>query len=387
MAIRVNPELIDDLVGYGAEDVQLCYHCGNCSAVCPHADEFNVFPRRPLRYLQMGLERKLETALDPWLCYYCGQCSDQCPRGAEPGETMMSLRRWLISRYDVTGIARLFYKSTRTEWAAVIVVALLTGIFFLSFGFWQGDIHVYDGTNAFLPSSFIHAFDLSLGALVALFIGISAWRFWRFSMGGKNGEKVPWWLYIKKIYLLPWHFFTQKRYADCEKKTTKRIYLPWLAHLGLMLGYVTMLLLVMVFVRQLQAGPGINWSVHVFGYLASAGLLVGVTYMLRGRLKKNRTQYQKSHGSDWVFLVLLFIIALTGVTQHILHRSGWLVAANVVYVIHMMAVVPWLMRMPFSKWAHMFLRPLAMYFSGVRSEALARQRARSEAAVQAAQAA
>jgi quinone-modifying oxidoreductase subunit QmoC len=269
------------------------------------------------------------------------------------------------------------------EWAAVIIVALLTGIFFLGFGFWQGDIHVYDGTNAFLPSSFIHIFDLSLGALVALFIGISALRFWQLSMGGKNGVKVPWWLYIKKIYLLPWHFFTQKRFADCEKNTTTRIYMPWLAHLGLMLGYVTMLIIVMVFIKQLQAGPEINWSVHIFGYLASLGLLIGVTYMLRGRLKKNRTQYQKSHGSDWVFLILLFIIALTGVTQHILHRSGLLVAANIIYIIHLMAVVPWLMRMPFTKWAHMFLRPLAMYFSAVRNEVLIRQKSRVEPAGQA----
>ncbi|MFH2108034.1 MAG: 4Fe-4S dicluster domain-containing protein [Chrysiogenia bacterium] len=381
MAIRVNPKIIDDLEGYGAEDVQLCYHCGNCSAVCPHADEFNVFPRRPMRNLQLGLERKLETSLEPWLCYYCGQCSDQCPRGAEPGETMMSLRRWLISRYDFTGIARLFFKSTKVELAAVIIVALLTGIFFLGFGFWQGDINVYDGSNAFLPSSFIHNFDLALGFLVALFIGSSAFRFWWFSMGRKSAVPIPWWLYIKKVYLLPWHFFTQKRYADCEKDEPRRIYMPWLAHLGLMLGYVAMLFIVMVFVKQLQAGPEINWSVHVFGYLASLGLLIGAAYMLRGRLKKNRTQYQRSHGSDWIFLILLFIIASTGVTQHILHRSGLLFAANIVYIVHLMVVVPWLLRMPFTKWAHMFLRPLGMYFSAVRNEALVRQQSRIESTV------
>ena len=74
-----------------------------------------VFPRKPMRYLQMGLEEKLEGQLDPWLCYYCGECSDQCPRDAEPGETMMSLRRWLTSRYDFTGISRLFYRSWRWE--------------------------------------------------------------------------------------------------------------------------------------------------------------------------------------------------------------------------------------------------------------------------------
>ena len=145
---------------------------------------------------------------------------------------MMSLRRWLISRYDFTGIARLFFKSTKVELAAVIIVALLTGIFFLGFGFWQGDINVYDGSNAFLPSSFIHNFDLALGFLVALFIGSSAFRFWWFSMGRKSAVPIPWWLYIKKVYLLPWHFFTQKRYADCEKDEPRRIYIPWLAHIG-----------------------------------------------------------------------------------------------------------------------------------------------------------
>ncbi len=36
MAIRVNPTLIGELERFGAEDVVKCYHCGNCSAVCPH---------------------------------------------------------------------------------------------------------------------------------------------------------------------------------------------------------------------------------------------------------------------------------------------------------------------------------------------------------------
>ncbi len=44
----------------GREDVQKCYHCGNCSAVCPFSKEPYIFPRRPMRFLQMGLEKKLE---------------------------------------------------------------------------------------------------------------------------------------------------------------------------------------------------------------------------------------------------------------------------------------------------------------------------------------
>ena len=46
-------------------------------------------------------------------------------------------------------------------------------------------------------------------------------------------------------------------------------------------------------------------------------------------------------------------------------------AANLVYVVHMMGVVPMLvLEVPFSKWSHMAYRPLAMYFSAVREKAL-----------------
>src|SRR5512136_2219208 len=143
MPTRVNPKLVTELERYGAEDVQKCYHCGNCSAVCAHADRVFVFPRKPMRLLQMGLEERIEASLDPWLCYYCGQCSGQCPRGAEPGETMMSLRRWLTSRYDFTRLSRLFYRSWKAEVAVLVLVALAAGTGILLYGFSHGDIRAY----------------------------------------------------------------------------------------------------------------------------------------------------------------------------------------------------------------------------------------------------
>ncbi len=369
MAIRVNPKLIEDLLRYGAEDVHMCYHCGDCSAVCVHSDEMFRFPRKSTRQLQMGLERKIETSLEPWLCYYCGQCSEQCPREAAPGETMMSLRRWLIARYDLTGIAGLFFRSRTAEILAVIMVALITGAFLLYHGFTTGNILVYDGPDAFLESSFIHKFDLIIGSILALFLIGNAFRMWYLIMIKGNPYTTPWWLYIKQIYLLPLHFFSQKRYAKCDNPKDSAIHIPWFAHLGLMLGYVTMLVLVMVFLPALQQGPGINWSIHVFAYLASIGLIVGTVYFIYSRFKKQHIQYQKSHSTDWVFIILLVIIVLTGIVQHILHRSGLFEAANIIYILHLMSVVPWLLRMPFSKWAHLLYRPLAMYFAGIWAEA------------------
>jgi len=84
---------------------------------------------------------------------------------------------------------------------------------------------------------------------------------------------------------------------------------------------------------------------------------------------------KKSHGTDWVFVTMLFIIVVTGIAQHILHRVGLFESANVMYVVHLMVVVPWLLRMPFSKWAHLVFRPLGMYFAAIQKEAILRQEA------------
>lgn len=373
MAIRVNPSFIDVLDRYGAEDVQLCYQCGDCSTVCPHADDLHKFPRKSMRQMQMGLEERIETTLEPWLCYYCGQCSEQCPREADPGETMMSLRRWLISRYDFTGLAAQFFKSKTKEMLWVGLIAVFTGLFLMAYGISNGNLSIYDGQGAFLPSEFIHSFDLTIGGIMGAFLLINAIRMWYFTMIKGVDYPVPWWLYIKKILEFPLHFFTQKRYAECDDKNDKKVHMPWLIHLGLALGYVTMLILVMVFIVPLQSGPEINWSVHIFGYLATIGLLVGAIYFIRNRFKKNYIQYKKSHSTDWMFVVLLFFIVITGIFQHIFHRTGLLEWANVTYVIHLMAVVPWLLRMPFSKWAHIVYRPLAMYLAAIRKAAYMRQ--------------
>jgi len=367
MAVRVNPKLIDELELYGAQDVIKCYHCGNCSAACPFSKEPFIFPRRSMRYLQMGLETRLRGTLEPWLCYYCGECSEECPRGAEPGETMMSMRRWLTAQYDFTGISRLFYRSWKIELWAIIILAFLTGLGFMLFGFkWGGgSLSVYDGPGAFLPSSSIHTFDWIMAGFLVVLLSANSFRMWYFIMQNDRAPHVKLWTYIKKLYVLPLHFISQKRYAECDRKK------PWVLHLFLMLSYFTMLVLIMFFLKYMQSGPGIVWEVHLFGYLAAIGLVITGILAIRGRMKKTLPYHQHSHESDWMFLILLVTVSVTGILQHILHRVGLNPAANIMYIIHMMGVVPMLLlEVPFSKWSHLAYRTLAMYFSELQAEAL-----------------
>ena len=205
-------------------------------------------------------------------------------------------------------------------------------------------------------------------------------RMWWFTMGRETvGRKRTMRLsaasYLKSVYQFPMHFITQKRYAKCERKQ------PWVLHLALMLSYVTMLILIMFFLKYMWAGPKIDWRVHVFGYLASIGLIAAVIINLRGRMKKDSPQHAHSHESDWMFLILLLYVAVTGVLQNVLHRSGLDEAANVMYIIHLMGVVPMLvLEVPFGKWAHLAYRPLAIYFARVQAHAVETEATRAQKA-------
>jgi ferredoxin len=372
MAVRANPDLIEELEHFGAHDAMKCYQCGNCTAACSHAEDASTYPRRSIHYLQMGLEKPLRSTLDPWLCYYCGKCSEQCPRGAEPGETMMGIRRWLTAEYDFTGIARRLYRSWTTELAAVLALALLTGIGFFAFGFLRGggNLSVYDGPGAFLPAHSVHIFDWTMGITLAILLNYNCVRMWQFTMRNENALPVRPGLYLRHLLLLPEHFFTQKRLRACENKT------PWVTHMVLMFSYLTMLALIMLFLKDMQSGPQVNWYVHFFGYLSAIGLVTTSILAIRGRIKKTEPYQQHSHESDWMFLGLLLFVSVTGVVQHVAHRLGMPMTANIVYVIHLMGVVPMLvLEVPFSKWSHLAYRPLAIYFSALQ------QAARAEGAV------
>jgi ferredoxin len=368
MTVRVNPRLIEDLEHFGAEDVSKCYHCGNCSAACPFSEEPFIFPRRTMRYMQMGAESRLRSSLTPWLCYYCGDCTDQCPRGAEPGETMMSLRRWLTSQYDFTGISHLMYRSWQSAMLAMVIVALLTGIGLLAYGFkfGGGNLAVYDGPGAFLPHTAIHVFDWIMGGVLFGLLAINCLRMWHFIMRGDKARPVSIGSYIRNAALLPLHFLTQKRYSQCSHKR------PWIMHLMIMLGYTTMLILIVFFLDVLQEGPEIHWGVHIFGYLASIGLVVSLALAVRGRLKKEFTYQKNTHHTDWIFTGTLLFVAMTGIIQHIIHRAGLPMAANIAYIVHMMGVVSFeVTQVPFGKWSHLAYRPLAMYYAQMQKEAWA----------------
>jgi quinone-modifying oxidoreductase subunit QmoC len=376
MSVKVDPSLMKDLEHFGLKDAKKCFHCGNCTAVCPLSTAENSFPRRFHKYIQMGLTEKVMKSPEPWLCYYCGDCSTSCPRGAEPGETMMVMRRWLTSKYDWTGFSRKFYTSESFEIIAVAIVGLLVGLAMILFRAGNPNMeHAF--LNSVWPAPAVEIADLVMAVILTFFLLSNTARCAWFVMGDLL-FKIPPALYLAKGKELVVHFFTQKRFGTCTDRK------QWIIHLLIMTGYSTVFLLVAVFLAGGIHVIGLSWDQLAFqrdveypiwhpwrllGYYATAALLYATTYAIIGRLKKSKAPYKNSHGTDWMFLILLELTTLTGILIHFTRLLDWPMPTYVIYVIHLMIAVPMLvLEVPFAKWAHLAFRPVVIFLMAVKEE-------------------
>jgi heterodisulfide reductase subunit C len=94
----VYPQFADELEHFGVDTTLECFNCGTCAAICPLVYEH--FPRKMIRYAQLGARDKiLQNAQELWRCLHCGMCTQTCPRGANPGELILGLRRFVLNHW------------------------------------------------------------------------------------------------------------------------------------------------------------------------------------------------------------------------------------------------------------------------------------------------
>ena len=362
---NVSPDLYSEVERLGARDMEACMQCGNCAAACPLSAGENTFPRKIYRYLQLGLRDKLLESPEPWLCYYCGDCNTDCPRGAEPAETMMATRRWLITQYDWTGLARRFYTSPKAEVGAFLGIALFVIMLFLIF---HGPV-VTDRVEltTFAPVHWVHLGDQIMVGLIFLILFSNAFYMYSRVM---QGTKIPLYLYITQAPVFFLNYFTQKRWRKCGTGPGS----AWWRHLFLFSGWVAMEVLVMAYLSAFQTD-----IVHPFwhptrllGYYATIALMVGSTTMLYSRwFKKEEKLHRYSDFTDVFFLELIVAIAVTGIMVHIFRLAGLPLVTYTTYVIHVAICVGMLCLMiPFGKLSHLMYRPLAIFLTTLKEKAL-----------------
>ncbi|MBE9509852.1 MAG: 4Fe-4S dicluster domain-containing protein [Bacteroidetes bacterium] len=352
MSTVVNPDLNKKLAKFGNKsEWNECFHCGNCTAVCSLTEDGNLFPRKVIRQLQMGLKDKFISNVDPWLCYYCGECSETCPRDANPGEMMMSARRYLTSVYDWTGLSGLFYSSV----PALIIGFVLVAVLMIGIGFTK-----HFNTEAIMD--FGHHFEKYLILAVAsLILTPNIIRMFWFTIL-KEKIKAPLISYIKEIWELILHMFTQINSLKCENNTFR-----WLEHLLIVFGYL-LLLFTTVFLNWFSTE---NTFVIWLGYITGGVIFVFTFDFILSRIRKNKELSKFSHPSDWLFVIWLFLMGFTAFIVRILIDTD-LISNNLwLYIVHLIIIAQWgILIVPFGKWTHFLYRSFAIYFANLKKTGL-----------------
>ena len=367
-----DPALLAEVRKYGKFDVTGCFNCGSCTLSCDLANDHVSFPRRSTRYVLMGLKQVLHESLDPWICHDCGDCSTVCPRQTEPREGMVTLRRYLASVYDWTGLASKVNSSKIWHIGSLSFVGALVLLLIVLYHLYVVKMPLSDfsSTSMGLEHTFptVTSFTLVVILFPLLILLSNAFRMYWVTVHQKESIRSPLsqWIVEAKTFML--HFFTYKKMAECPTEKGR-----WPKHLLLGIGCLGMLAVLVFALRWFQTDKiyPLSHPQRWLGYLFTAFLLFGSGDILLGRIKKEKEVYKSSEFEDWIFPVLLFATALSGIVVHILRYSGLELATHYSYAIHMMIAVPMLVvEMPFGKWTHMIYRPLAMYFQSLKERTL-----------------
>jgi ferredoxin len=370
MTHAVDVELMDKIKKYGsggALEVDACFNCGNCTAVCPLAEDSSGFPRRVIRMAQVGMEKELLATEDIWRCYACGECTLTCPREANPAQFMAAARSYAISRYDLTGISRLMYNSVAGNIAVFLTLSAFFALLLLSH---RGDIHGHPlALFEFIPGVWVH----DIGVLLFTVIGLSAaggaismiYRVLRRKRpGGPPGFPISG--LLPALLSSATDALNHRRFQSCdeEKSETLPLYLrPWVVHASIMWGFLAMLAATTLdfYLKPIGSHVPPWFPMRILGTLGGLACLFGTVVAITRRVRAKEEPYIHSAFSDWFFLVLLAATVFTGLlTEVVVYVPHPSIFGYALFLGHIVLAMDLLVMMPLTKFAHVLYRTLAL---------------------------
>lgn len=371
MARVVDVRLLQKIKQYGPGqmlDVSACFNCGNCTAVCPLAQDSAGFPRRMIRMAQVGMEAELLASEDLWRCYACGECTETCPRKADPAEFMAATRNYAIARYDFTGLACLVNRSAIGNLIVFVLFSAAFSLLLVSKGsFASAGLPLFE----FLPGKWIHDIGVVLFAIVGLstFFGIAsmAMRYWR--QRRAEGVRLNFSGLPGAVYSALTDALLHRRFQQCdiEQKDSPPLqswYLrPWVVHASVMGGFLAMLLATTLdFLFKPIGSPVPPWyPMRILGAVGGVVCLYGLSLVLFRRIGRNDVPYTKSSFADWFFPVLLAVTVLSGLLcEIIVYLPIPSTLGHLVFFGHVVLAMDLVAMLPLTKFAHVFYRTLAL---------------------------
>jgi heterodisulfide reductase subunit C len=375
----VDINLLTDLQRYGAADVSACFSCGTCTASCPLVTDDATFPRRMIRYAQVGMRDQLLSSKELWTCYACGECSETCPTQAEPSEFMAAARRYAIANYDRTGLARIMYTRPIVGTLIAVALAALFALFMYA-GHGPQETTSLD-IFGFIPEELIH--NLGIAVMVVVFaaglLGVATMAravsrgngvTLRSVIGGRAA--------LRRSAVALWSALAvetlgQRRYrADCDADAAARPWYlrRWFLHAATMWGFLGLLAatildygLALAGIKETGTPVPIWYPVRLLGTVAGILMVYGTTMLIVQRYRGEERSVRHSTPADWTLLALVWI---TGVTGFALELALYLPSPPTwgywVFLFHVAVAMELVILAPFMKLAHAVYRPVALFF-------------------------
>lgn len=371
--------LYPELQRFGATDMSACFSCGNCTAICPLSENDATFPRRMIRYAQVGLRDALLSSKELWSCYHCGECSESCPTQADPGEFMAAARRYAIASYDRTGIARLMYLRPALGTLFAVLLAAFFAVFMYAAHGPQDAASLAIFT--FIPADLIH--DTGIVVMILVFLaGLAGVARMARAIGRREG--VGWRTVFGSRAALArsgralWsslgrESLGQMRYRkECESEAEAVAWYRrrWFVHAVTIWGFLGLLLatgldygLDILGIKETGTPVPIWYPVRLLGTVAGIMLVYGTTVMIVDRFRATGRSVARSAPADWTLLALLWITGVTGfgleLALYLPEPPAW---GYWVFLLHVAIAMELVLLAPFMKLAHAVYRPVALFF-------------------------
>ncbi len=105
------------------------------------------------------------------------------------------------------------------------------------------------------------------------------------------------------------------------------------------------------------------YPVRMLGTVAGIAMIYGVSMFIVNRLRRVNTAAKDSQTSDWMLLILLLIVGVSGflieLALYLSRPPAW---GYWVYLFHVSVAMELVLLAPFMKFAHALYRPVALFF-------------------------
>jgi quinone-modifying oxidoreductase, subunit QmoC len=362
-ALIVEPDVafIQTVMEAGGGDLKKCYQCATCSVVCTLSPEDAPFPRKQMVRAQWGLKDQLIADPAIWLCHNCGDCTTHCPRGAKPGEVFGALRSEAIKHFAVPGFLGSLLSRPAGLLALVMTGALIFGLLALvgPMGASREAVseHQFEFANLY-PLWLIETVFFSLSGLIVIAFLAGMMRFVRaLRASGADGP------ILAGLVPAAVDIMAHSRFAKCGQERGRYIgHLAtfWgflgLAGVSTVVGFATMFGVMETPLAQTNV-------LKILGNVSGLVAIVGVVLLLADRLR-DPVKRAASTYFDWFFIGTLTGVIATGALIQFLRLAQSAPWMYVWYFVHLVLIFALFVSAPYTKFAHVAYRTVAMAASG-----------------------